>query len=237
GVRILTFSLGFGRRIWGFRRGGTDYQVCLIPLGGYVSFGGHDPSERSSDPSEFPNRPRWQRVLVLLAGPAANVVLAIVLVAVVFMTGFAVRDVKDLPAVVGAVGSASAGETAGLVAGDLVVEIEGEAVTNWQEVIFSVITSPAHALTMEVEGLDGASRNVTLVPDTLERDQIGEAGIYPLVIVGEVVADGAAEAAGVQVDDAILAVDGVAVESFGHLREQVVDRAGQELDVLLLRGR
>ena len=59
-VRVLTFSLGFGRRLWGFRRGGTDYRISLVPLGGYVSFAGQDPGELSDDPSDFLNRPRWQ---------------------------------------------------------------------------------------------------------------------------------------------------------------------------------
>jgi len=77
GMKVLAFSLGFGKRLFGFRRGETEYKVALIPLGGYVQLGGEDPSEVSDDPREFLNRPRWQRVLVFLAGPAMNVILAI----------------------------------------------------------------------------------------------------------------------------------------------------------------
>src|SRR5204862_1796306 len=64
GVRVLTFSVGFGRRIWGFRRGETDYRVSLVPLGGYVRLGGETPDEVTNDPREFLNKPRWQRILV-----------------------------------------------------------------------------------------------------------------------------------------------------------------------------
>src|SRR3954469_10056848 len=85
GVRVLTFSVGFGRRLWGFRRGETEYRLSLVPLGGYVRLGGETPEEVSDDPREFLNKPRWQRILVYLAGPAVNVLLAIALVAGLFM--------------------------------------------------------------------------------------------------------------------------------------------------------
>ncbi|MDX1382012.1 MAG: RIP metalloprotease RseP [Thermoanaerobaculia bacterium] len=236
-IRVLTFSLGFGRRLWGFRRDGTDYRVSLIPLGGYVNFAGQDPAERSDDPTEFLNRPRWQRVLVLLAGPLANVALAIVLVAIVFMTGFAIRDVKELPPVIGLVEEGSAGEAAGLRTGDLVVALDGEPVGHWQDLMFSVITSPEHPIEVTYDRLGGSSGVVTLVPSKLPRDEVGEAGLYPVVVVGEVIPDSAAEAAGVEVEDAILAIDGVTIRDFGHLREQVVERGGEELDFRILRGR
>ena len=196
-----------------------------------------DPSERSEDPTEFLNRPRWQRVLVLLAGPLANVVLSVVLVALVFMTGFAVRDVKDLPAVVGVVLEGSAAASAGIETGDRVVTIEGDEIANWQDLMFAVLTSPEHALDMEVERLDGSVNSLTLTPEKMDRDEIGEAGIFPLVLVGEVIADSAAEQAGVMVDDAILEIDGVEIESFGHLRQQVVERGGDELLFAILRDR
>ncbi|HSG38191.1 MAG TPA: site-2 protease family protein, partial [Thermoanaerobaculia bacterium] len=76
-VRVLTFSVGFGKRIWGMQRGETEYRLSVVPLGGYVRLGGENPDETSDDPREFLNKPRWQRVLVYLAGPAANVLLAL----------------------------------------------------------------------------------------------------------------------------------------------------------------
>jgi regulator of sigma E protease len=236
-VRVLTFSLGFGRRIWGFRRGETDYRVSLIPLGGYVNFAGQDPSEHSDDPRDFLNKPRWQRVLILLAGPFANVVLSVVLVAIVFMTGFAVRDAKEVPPVIGVVDEGSAAEAAGLVAGDQVVRIDGEEIANWQELIFAVLTSPERPLEVEYERVGGERGRVSLVPEKVPREEVGEAGVHAPVFVGEVVADSAAEAAGIAVGDAILEIEGVAIANFAGLREQVVERAGESLEVKLLRGR
>src|SRR2546423_14475921 len=82
GVRVLVFSLGFGKRLFGFRRGGTDYRVSLIPLGGYVRMAGDTPEEgRTGDPDEFLSKPKWQRFLILVAGPFMNLVIAVAFVA------------------------------------------------------------------------------------------------------------------------------------------------------------
>ena len=78
-VRVMIFSLGFGKRLFGFRRGDTDYRVSLIPLGGYVRMAGDMPEEQTGDdPGEFLSKPKWQRFLILVAGPAMNVLIAIV---------------------------------------------------------------------------------------------------------------------------------------------------------------
>src|SRR5436190_12243414 len=77
-VRVLVFSLGFGKRLFGFRRGDTDYRVSIFPLGGYVRMAGDSPDEtRPGDPAEFLSKPKWQRFLILLAGPGMNPLIAI----------------------------------------------------------------------------------------------------------------------------------------------------------------
>src|ERR1700691_3534690 len=91
GVRVEAFSIGFGKKLSGFRRGETEYKVCILPLGGYVKMSGENPElsaefrrdqgaeslEPTGDPGEFSSHPRWQRVLIALAGPAANFALAL----------------------------------------------------------------------------------------------------------------------------------------------------------------
>jgi regulator of sigma E protease len=78
GVRVEVFSLGFGKRLFGFRRGDTDYRVSALPLGGYVKMSGENPMEESTgDPGEFMAHPRWQRFIIALAGPVMNIALAI----------------------------------------------------------------------------------------------------------------------------------------------------------------
>jgi regulator of sigma E protease len=242
GVRVLTFSLGFGRKLWSHRRGETEYRVSWVPLGGYVNFAGQEPGERSDDPREYLNRPRWQRVLILLAGPFANVVLAVILVAAVFMTGFAVRDAKDVPPVVGMVEEGSPGERAGLAAGDRVIAVEGEPVESWQDLMFAILTSPEKPLRLEYERLSGAPgspapRLATMLrPERVPRDEVGEAGVHPLVVIGEVLPGSAAEAAGIRVGDAVLTIDGKGIESFFELREQVIHRPNEPLEVVVLRA-
>src|SRR6202040_1817150 len=78
GVRVEVFSIGFGKRLLGFKRGDTDYRLSLLPLGGYVKMAGDNPGEApTGDPGEFNAHPRWQRILVALAGPFSNFILAI----------------------------------------------------------------------------------------------------------------------------------------------------------------
>src|SRR5712691_9024907 len=85
GVRVEIFSLGFGPRLWGMRRGPTDYRVSALPLGGYVKMAGDNPTEeRKGDPDEFLSKPRWQRAIIAVAGPTMNIVMAIVLFAGIF---------------------------------------------------------------------------------------------------------------------------------------------------------
>src|ERR1051325_2351932 len=87
-VRVLVFSLGFGKRLFGFRRGGTDYRVSLIPLGGYVRMAGDMPEEgRTGDPDEFLSKPKWQRFLILFAGPFMNLFIAVAFVAGLNLSG------------------------------------------------------------------------------------------------------------------------------------------------------
>src|SRR6201995_2981066 len=87
-VRVLVFSFGFGRRLFGFRKGDTDYRVSLIPLGGYVRMAGDIPEEnQTGDPGEFLSKPKWQRFLILVAGPSMNVFLAVAIVAAINMIG------------------------------------------------------------------------------------------------------------------------------------------------------
>src|SRR5215216_965837 len=104
GVRVLTFSVGFGKRIWGFQRGETEYRLSAIPLGGYVRLSGENVEEATGhDPREFLSKPRWQRVLVYLAGPVMNILLAIGLFAALFMVGIEVPNLPDMPPLIGGV--------------------------------------------------------------------------------------------------------------------------------------
>src|SRR5436305_7080705 len=88
-VRVEVFSVGFGKRLLGFVRGGTDYRISALPFGGYVKMAGENPMEaRTGDPGEFMSHPRWQRILIAIAGPAMNILLAIALLTIVYMAHY-----------------------------------------------------------------------------------------------------------------------------------------------------
>ena len=143
GVRVLTFSLGFGPKLFGFRRGDTEYALSLIPLGGYVKMAGENPEDNPQGAAdEFMSKSKWQRFQVLLAGPAMNMILAVVLLALVLMQGDRVLAYLSKPAVIGVVAEGSAAATAGITAGDEVVRINGRAISTWEELDMAVSSKP-----------------------------------------------------------------------------------------------
>ena len=232
GVRVLTFSLGFGKRIWGVRRGDTDYRIAAIPLGGYVAFAGQEPGRTEMRSDDFVAKPRWQRIIIYFAGPAMNVVLAVLLVAGVFMAGIEIVNEKDIEPVVGIVLEDSAADRAGLAAGDRLLAIDGETLDHWQAVSMTLLTSPGRELAVEFER-DGEKRSTSLTPSIIPKYELGEAGIGPAVSprVARVVADSPAERAGFQYADALLSVDGVPITSAQEFTERVGPRAGETLAI------
>src|SRR5712664_4371823 len=106
GMRVETYSLGFGPRIAGFRRGGTDYRLSAIPLGGYCKIAGFSPDESASqdrsDPGSYANKPAWRRFLVIAAGPGVNYLLAFLIIAGLYTTrGFPDRTTNRIEVIPG----------------------------------------------------------------------------------------------------------------------------------------
>lgn len=237
GVRVLTFSVGFGKRLWGFRRGETDYRVSAVPLGGYVRLGGENPDEATDDPREFLNKPRWQRVLVYLAGPAMNVVLSIVLFAALFMVGIQVMSIPETPPVVSGVQEGSSAAAAGLKRGDLIVKAKGKAVETWEDLFYTMAGSPEQPVPLEIRR-EEQTLAVTVTPGRVPRLDLGDlAGIIPSLRpqIVEVIAGQPAAAAGFQAGDEIRAVDGQPILDQDSFIEIISQRAGQQVEVLVVR--
>ena len=208
GVRVLVFSLGFGKRLWGFERRGTDYRVSMVPLGGYVRMSGELPEERTGDPSDFLSKPRWQRILVYLAGPAMNVVLSVALIALVFAAGIELQAMQEIPSVIGLVEDGSAGAAAGLLPGDRIVRIAGQEVDKWKDVAFVLATSPERPVEIELVRGERTMRTV-VIPSTVPRYEFGDAGIYPKLLLrfSEIFRDSPAHGAGFESGDEVRRVD------------------------------
>ena len=238
-IRVETFSVGFGPRLFGFRYGGTDYRISALPLGGYVKMSGENPGDDvTGDPHEFMSKPKWQRFLVAFAGPATNGVLAVVLLTGLYMYGTSVPEFLDGEALVEIVDEGSPAEAAGIQPGDLIVEFDGEANPTWQDVETNVLLSPERPIDTVIDR-DGERIELTLVPSRVPRVEIGYAGIFPrirIVVEGYSMADSPAERGGLLPGDEIISVDGISLSaSTSSINEIIQASEGPLLPVSVLR--
>jgi regulator of sigma E protease len=251
GFKVLRFSVGFGKSLW--RRVGRDpdrveYIVAAIPLGGYVKL--LDEREGPVDPAEqhraFNRKPHWQRILVLLAGPAFNIAFAILLLWVLFW----VNGSQQIRAVVGQVVPDSPAAQAGLVRGDEILALDGREAAGRSDVLIGLLTQMTDDghVRLTVRNEQGAERVAVLdVPDATERrrltepDQLlpglGLAFWVPRLPpqIGVVEPGGPADRAGLRVGDEVAAVDGRPVEDFEALTREIRSRPGQSLELLVSR--
>ncbi len=236
-IRVRVFSIGFGPRLWGFERGDTEYRLAMVPLGGYVAFSGIDPSNPTGDAGDFITKPRWQRIVVLLAGPAANVVLSVALIAVVLVAGTELAGPRDLSTEIGAVAPESAASEAGLQAGDTIVRLDEEDVSDWREVANIVLVSPERRLAVDYER-DGRTLSTVLVPRRVPRHELGDAGMYASLLprVREVFEGTPAERAGIRYGDTLYAVDGHPIADADDFRRLVEPKAGEEVSLEIGRA-
>jgi regulator of sigma E protease len=240
GMRVFIFSFGFGKRLFGFKRGDTDYRVSLIPLGGYVKLEGEPDDVISEDTAprgdgnDFLSRPRWQRLIVYFAGPAMNAVLAVLTFTIIFMMGVGVPGVRyDVPTI-GAIEPGSPAALAGLLPGDTFTKFDGEPATDWEQVQIGVLMRPDRDIVVEIAR--GQERLSRTIHSRVAEERMGDIGVFPLVRIGSVAAGSPAEAAGVKVDDGLLRVAGAPLESFADVPAKVRAAGDQPLSFEILRG-
>jgi regulator of sigma E protease len=210
GVRVLTFSLGFGPKILKWTRGGTVYCVSAIPLGGYVKMAGETTQdERVGAPDEFMSKSRWVRFLVYLAGPAMNVFLAIIALTVVLADGADVPLYNSAPAVVGVLDDKSVAASAGIRPGDRIVSVNGTDVPTWDDMSLAVLPKANRSIAVVIER-EGQRQTINMVPASETKYEFGTLGIGPIqrAQVVDVQADKPADKAGFKRGDVVLAVDG-----------------------------
>ena len=186
GVGAETFSIGFGREIAGWTdRSGTRWKVGWLPLGGYVRFvddehhaGAAERPGAARNPRSFAGKPVWQRFLIVLAGPVANFVLAIV----IFASFFAAWGVPRTPNVVMGVGAESAAAQAGLRSGDRIVAVAGQSTPSFEDVQRVVALRPGEEVTIRVARGDGIAMVRTTLGVHEEQDRFGQK--YRLGLLG-----------------------------------------------------
>ena len=238
GVRVEVFSIGFGKRLLGFRRGDTDYRVSAIPLGGYVKMSGENPmDERTGDPGEFLSHPRWHRFLIAIAGPSMNILLAIGLLTGVYMFHYEYPAVLDEPAVIGWIQPDTPAMKAGIQIGDRISRLDGIENPTWKEVVPKEALSPNQPLDVTFER-NGKSFDKTIVPEAYGVNQMGYAGWdpkEPSVTVTDLEKDMPAEKAGIKIGDEILTVDGKPIPAIEAMIETLKQTQGKPIEITVLR--
>jgi regulator of sigma E protease len=242
-VRVDVFSIGFGPRLFGWKRGATDYRVSALPFGGYVRMAGQDLSEVDSNdvaptgaPDELMSKPRWQRALISFAGPAVNLIFPILILTGLFVAvGLPYSAFYDLPAQVVALPADKAGQGSPLQVGDKLLSINGVRNPTWDQVQKALKqAAPGDKLKLEVENA-GNTRSVEVTTtNDMGFDRV--LGYPPLQPVLDEVAPGTpAERAGLKEGDRILSADGKKIEYWGQFVEHVRGSKGQHIKLELDR--
>lgn len=237
GIRCEVFALGFGPRLFGFRRGDTDYRVCALPLGGYVKMAGENPDEElTGADDEFLSRPKWQRFFVLFNGPAMNVILSFLLLTMVFMRGVSVEAWTLNPVEIGVILDDSPAAAADLQRGDHVLAVDGEPVNDWQEFNLRVLISGGQPIELAIER-DGQRRTVTATPERVGPNSQGFLGVGAPAepVVFEVQPDSPAQAAGLLPGDRFVEIEGQPVHDWTDLTRVVLERPDQPTHFIIER--
>ncbi|HEY6331041.1 MAG TPA: RIP metalloprotease RseP [Blastocatellia bacterium] len=296
-IRVEVFSIGFGKRLLGFRRGDTDYRLSLVPLGGYVKLAGEMGEEETMAPpayhaaqkvvensigmsrgeadspgpaggadqgatlgkpssdsvraydvsAEFRSKPRWQRLCVLFAGPAMNILTALMIPAILAMVHYEVPEYFNRPAVIGDVRAKSAGEEAGLMPGDLIVKVGDKDNPTWGDFSDRVGLSPDITLPLTVKRGD-ETKQIDLKPtaEKVDQQKIGTSGLVPALgpnaklVVKGIEQGSPAEAAGLQPGDQLVAFNGTKLqqdyEGRSDLIQGIENSGGKQISITVNRG-
>ena len=232
GIKVYVFSLGFGPRIWGFKRGDTDYRVSMFPLGGYVKMAGENAGDEvTGDVDEFVSKPRWQRFIVAVMGPAMNILMAIGLLAGLYMYNYQKPAYQEGPAFIGWVEAASPAAAAGFQPGDRIVRLEGTENPNWQDIEIIVASNPRMEMQTTVER-NGQTMEVSLKLSTQGRAELGFAGWYPEMQAQLQAVEPGMPAAevGLQAGDEIISINGEVIRFWPQITELIQENQGKEIE-------
>lgn len=247
GVKVETFSLGLGPRLFGFRRGDTDFRVSAIFFGGYVRMLGDMPmgaesgetneaAAQPSDPRSLQAKPRWQRFIVTAAGPFMNIVLAVAIVTGLYMYAFPKPQETVNPAVSSVLPGSPAAK-AGVKPGDKIIEIGGKKNPTWNDIFMKEAFSANHPLPVVVDR-KGRNVKVTVVPRVDPQDGLGVMGWSGEqdVRIAAVESNSPAAKAGLQSGDLLTQINGKPIESQASVAQAVIHSQGKPIDFTFLRN-
>jgi regulator of sigma E protease len=256
-VKVEVFSIGFGKRLFGFRHGDTDYRLSLLPLGGYVKMQGElggdgtvqvsdaagNPTGTVRDPGDLNSKPRWQRVLIAVAGPVANFVLALVLMTGLYMMHNEVEVYRTQPATVDFVAPETPASRAGIEPGDRITRFERAENPTWEQVSLRAALNMGQTVPVTVDRHGKAVDTAMQVKTPADADDFSLAtlGLVPVVqstpvAVHSVEPSMPAGKAGMKPGDRILSVDGRELHSAPAIVAYLQQVKGAPVDVKVQTG-
>ena len=238
GVRVLTFSLGFGPKILSFRRGDTEYCISAIPLGGYVKMAGESPEDaRTGASDEFLSKSKWQRFQVLVMGPVMNLALAVAVMALVLLQGAKIPAFEDSPVVVGSFAQDSVAQAAGVQIGDRIVAVDDRNVPTWKQFWMTIATRANRPVRLAIER-DGKRIERQVVPTSIDRFETGAIGVIPVTHpqIDAVRPEQPGSEGGLLAGDVVMAAAGEAGVSRERLIELIQAHEGKPLALEVQRA-
>lgn len=235
-VKVDTFSFGFGPRLFGFKKGETDFRFSLVLLGGYVKMVGEQPGdEQAADPRSFQSKPRWQRLIIVFAGPAMNIILAVAVLTGLFMVRFPKLPSPHSPDI-GYIVPNSAAAKAGLHEGDRIVQIGDTANPTWEDIYLKEVASADHPVSVWIVR-QGERKLITVTPvlDTKTGAGFAGWGEQSDIEIASVSAASPAAKAGLNAGDMMVSVDGQPIHSTPKVHDIINSNGGKPVDVVFAR--
>lgn len=243
GIRVEVFSIGWGKGLVSFNWKGTRVQIGWIPFGGYCKMAGDSPRDQlTGSPEEYYSSSPFKRILVAFSGPLFNYILAFVFFSLVMIIGYQIKTYSNRILLaegqqIAAVEGKTPARKAGLKDGDVIVEINGTRIRNWNDISEHIARNALQQVTMKARR-DGKIIQVVLTPELEEKTGRGLIGIYPWVepVVGGVEEGGPADRAGFEQGDRIVSVEGKSIQHHMDFYNAIEGRSGQKVQVTVLRN-